>query len=403
MIKFALYTIAISPHQVPLFEAIMETLGVANCRYIAVRPPMSERVIMGWGMACNEKWFIEESSNSGEAREILENSEVLLSGLRDWALFEKRNANGLVSIYTGERWFKPPIGIVRLLHPKYLKMAWRFARLLRRSQKVVYFPIGIHAACDMARLCGLLHGDLRCLFRAPELDFERKPGGKIWPKNEPQNTRSTRKYSLDKMRMWGYFVAPSKFPHHNSQLSTHNSQLSTQLTQSQLTTQNSLKVLWVGRLLKLKRVDIIIRAVGELSISNSNLQISLDIYGNGPEEASLKKLAARYGDVIRFYPQVPIDEVRKLMREHDVYVLASNDYEGWGAVVSEALEEGMRVIGTYEAGSSATILPKEMLFHAGDWRKLKDIVTRPASGISFGEWSAKVAGHVVVNCGEAML
>ena len=31
-------------------------------------------------------------------------------------------------------------------------------------------------------------------------------------------------------------------------------------------------------------------------------------------------------------------------------------------VLSEALEEGMAVVGTYEAGSSATILPESILF-----------------------------------------
>ena len=63
---------------------------------------------------------------------------------------------------------------------------------------------------------------------------------------------------------------------------------------------------------------------------------------------------------------MPVAEVRAFMRSHEVYVLPSNAYEGWGAVVSEALEEGMEVLGTYEAGSSATVLPQENLFHAGD-------------------------------------
>ena len=34
--------------------------------------------------------------------------------------------------------------------------------------------------------------------------------------------------------------------------------------------------------------------------------------------------------------------------------------------VEKALEEGMNVIGTYEAGASAAILPRERLYHAGD-------------------------------------
>jgi glycosyltransferase involved in cell wall biosynthesis len=84
------------------------------------------------------------------------------------------------------------------------------------------------------------------------------------------------------------------------------------------------------------------------------------------------------------------------MREHDVYVLSSNGYEGWGAVVSEALEEGMAVIGTHEAGSSATILPESNLFHAGDWRRLKELLERDVERVGIGEWTAKSAAGVLL-------
>ena len=135
-------------------------------------------------------------------------------------------------------------------------------------------------------------------------------------------------------------------------------------------------------------------------------KITLDIYGTGPEENRLKKMAAEYGDAIKFHPPVPITEVRRLMREHDVYVLGSNGYEGWGAVVSEALEEGMKVIGTYEAGSSATMLPESCLFHAGDWRRLSRLLAQCAEekchtalkGQGIGDWTANRAAEWLVGC-----
>ena len=83
------------------------------------------------------------------------------------------------------------------------------------------------------------------------------------------------------------------------------------------------------------------------------------------------------------------------MQEHDLYVLSSNGYEGWGAVVSEALEEGMRVLGTFEAGASATLLPRERLFHSGDWKGLVQLIEKEIRGelppCSIGEWTAKAA------------
>lgn len=94
-----------------------------------------------------------------------------------------------------------------------------------------------------------------------------------------------------------------------------------------------------------------------------------------------------------------LNQVCKLTREHDVYVLSSNGYEGWGAVVSEALEEGMNVIGTYEAGASATILPKERLFHSGDYKTLAVLLEKECKGelppCTIGNWTAKEAARVI--------
>ena len=126
-------------------------------------------------------------------------------------------------------------------------------------------------------------------------------------------------------------------------------------------------------------------------------KIIIDIYGTGPDEANLKKLAAKYGeDIIKFHPPVPIAKVRELMREHDVYVMASNGYEGWGAVVSEALEEGMKVIGTYEAGSCATMLPEKCLYRAGAWRRLMAILVSDLPKVDVGEWTARKASETLL-------
>lgn len=378
----ALLTNIISPHQLPLANEVASVIGEENFHYVYSEPFHKERINLGWDGDNYPCWCSCKEENGA----ALNSADLVYGGERDVDLFERRGQLGRKTFYASERWFKPRIGFFRLLCPVYFKMALRFVKLMQDCKNnFYYYPQGIHAARDMARLCGLFGGDLRCLVRAPELEFNRKPGGKIWLKNG----RAGNRYCLDKMRMWGYFVEPSKFKGVRDVKLTDN--------HDPLTT---IKVLWVGRLLKLKRVDTIIRAVGELtrssssnSNSNSNFHIQLDIYGSGPEENRLKKQATKYGDVIKFHPPVPIAEVRKLMREHDVYVLASNAYEGWGSVVSEALEEGMRVVGTHEAGASATILPKECLFHSGDWQSLLNILLRDIPSVGIGEWSAKSAAN----------
>ena len=414
--KFVFYANVISPHQLPFVKEVVAQFGEDECRYVYAMPLGEGRRGLGWSEE-NTFWMMSEWEQKEKSVQILETARILMSGMRSVALFKRRTNHGRITIYTSERWFKPPIGILRLLNPHYRRMAKQFVRLLSESEKLLYFPIGIHSARDMARLCGLMHGDLRCLFRAPKLDFEHKPGGRIYIREQGiGNREQDKKYCLDKMRMWGYFVEASRqssvVGHQcQSQLATNDQQPT---TNPPLTTNDypltTIKVLWVGRLLKLKRVDTIIRAVGELAknfrndklhspTQNSNFHaITLDIYGTGPEEVRLKKLAAKYGDVIKFYPQVPIDEIRNVMREHDVYVFSSNGYDGWGAVVSEALEEGMKVIGTHEAGASATILPDDQLFKVGDWKRLKEMLNAcdyTQKGI--GNWSAKQAAKFILS------
>ena len=368
--KFVFFTNIISPHQMPLARTLIGLLGADKYRYVYTEREDKERSKLGWGNK-GEEWCL----HGDESAAVLSEAEVLMSGVRAPNLFEKRANEGKKTLDCSERWFKPPIGFLRVFVPSYFKMARRIVKLLNESESFYYLPMGIHAARDMTRLCGLMNGDLRCLFRAPKLDFERKPGGKIWVKDEPRNTQNTRKYCLDKMRMWGYFVEEGRGNREEGR------------------GKRDVKVLWVGRLLDWKRVDTIIKAVGECS---KGKKITLDIYGLGPEEAKLKKLAAKYGDVIKFYQPVPINEVRKLMREHDVYVLSSNRYEGWGAVVSEALEEGVAVIGTYDAGSSGTILPESNLFHAGDWRKLRELLEGDVERVGIGSWTAKSAAKFLL-------
>jgi len=384
-VKIALLTNIVSPHQLPLAEAIVQRIGEENYRYAYTESFHKERANMGWGNGEAPIWC----KKADECSTFLRGADLVYCEERDLELFNERIDKGKLVFYVSERWFKPPIGIARLLHPRYFLMALKVVRMLRHASTFYYFPQGIHAARDMARLCGLFSGDLRCLFRAPQLEFERKPGGRIYLtssslQHPATTTTRSKRYCLDKMRMWGYFVEPSQ--HRTSRT----------IPNFPPPTPNSIHVLWVGRFLKWKRVDTIIRAVGELSTcSTCSTRFSLDIYGTGPAESRFKKLAAKYGDFIKFYPPVPISDVRRLMRGHDVYVLASNAEEGWGAALNEAMEEGVISLGTYEAGSSSSMLQESHLFHAGDWEGLSRLLAKVANGnlgfVGMGEWTAECA------------
>ena len=231
--KLVMYQDCISPHQVPLARELAQMVGVNDFRYVYRDMEQSQRSGIGWDMRECDAWFVHAKSHVEESRELVESADCLLTMFRDVVLLEKRAEKGLMTFVQTERWFKPSMGMLRLLVPSYRRMAERFVRLLDVGG-IVYLPIGIHAASDMARLCGLMHGDLRCLFRAPKLDFERRPGGRIYIREQGiGNGEQNKKYCLDKMRMWGYYVEPSSFDALPVQEASNPSVK--QLTHSQLT------------------------------------------------------------------------------------------------------------------------------------------------------------------------
>lgn len=393
--RIVLLTPWISPHLLPLAEALVKTVGEDNFRYHYLEPPPPNHTVWGWDRLGKQSWCRMGTLED----DVLRETELLISGLRLPELFAERARIGKQSFYMSERWFKPPVGMLRLLHPKYLLRAFRMMLGFGRDWGLL-LPQGIHAARDFARLMGLFSGDLRCLFRAPKVAFESRPGGAVVPLKQamaagvldeeaaafakrhgfvqiPQGhwekVKPTGGYA--KMRMWGYFVAPGQCkPCERAEC--------------------PLRVLWVGRMLDWKRTRTLVEAVKGLP------NVTLDLYGHGPEEENLKRVAEGC-EAIRFHDYVPVERVRELMRAHDVYVLPSDGGEGWGAVVNEALEEGMAVVGTIEAGASATILPPEHLYPAGDVAALRRLLEVLWSEVGrIGPWTAEHAAETLLALAE---
>lgn len=369
IMKFVIYTNALSEHQMPLAREIVAKVGADNFRYIYTGKN---------GQKLQESRATDEWIVYGDSLWLEEADVMLVGGIRPIELMEKRLKAGKITLYMSERWFKPiPIlgakwlvpGWIRMFVPSYWKMAKRFANLFRYD-KYRFFSIGPWSKKDMGLICRVL-------------------GVKM---------------SEEKVVDWGYFVAPSDMENRLRE-------------KVEVERDGALKVLWVGRMLKLKRVDTIILAVREIVkeslrrrsgnaqttsscaslLASSSLHskdicshiapVELTLVGDGPERKRLEKMAE--GLPVKFLPSQPIAKIREIMREHDVYVFSSNGMDGWGAVVSEAVEEGMKVLGTYETGAAATILPESNLFHCGDYKTLARKLMGGIRFVPIGRWSAE--------------
>lgn len=99
-----------------------------------------------------------------------------------------------------------------------------------------------------------------------------------------------------------------------------------------------LKMLYAGRLIKSKRVDLILQAIETLS-PNLNAKIRLTIVGDGPELNALMKRAANLPNV-DFLPAVGHDYLAEIFQKHDVLIYPSES-ESLGLVPLEAMATGM--------------------------------------------------------------
>lgn len=129
------------------------------------------------------------------------------------------------------------------------------------------------------------------------------------------------------------------------------------------------EILYVGQLIVRKRVDLLLTAFGQLDLPSARLRI----IGKGEEEDRLKQLARQLGisERVSFSQGMPNAEIVAAMASADVLVLPSK-FDGWGAVVNEALMVGTPVICSDRCGASDVIENGRngYVFEAGNARAL---------------------------------
>lgn len=115
------------------------------------------------------------------------------------------------------------------------------------------------------------------------------------------------------------------------------------------TLESPVELLLVGQCIPRKGGDIALHALSRVQHSNWRLTI----IGDGPSRKDLEILAARLGmsERVRFLSFLPNQEALQIMASSDLLVLPSR-FDGWGAVVNEALMSGVPVICSDQCGAS---------------------------------------------------
>lgn len=137
-------------------------------------------------------------------------------------------------------------------------------------------------------------------------------------------------------------------PFFTSGLTEAQMQYARQATQAKLQPHartSPLRLLYVGRLSKAKNVAAILRALAQFGFATG--QVTLTIVGEGPEETSLRQLAAQLqlDEQVVFRGGLEFEQVLDCYANADALVLIS-ETEGWPKAITEAMAFGLVCIGS---------------------------------------------------------
>ena len=129
---------------------------------------------------------------------------------------------------------------------------------------------------------------------------------------------------------------------------------------------STLKLVFVGSFIKRKNIEIVINALSKLKEKS----IEFHLIGDGPLKAKLIKMTKKSAltQNVFFHGVKNNSEIPTLLSQFDVLILPSH-FDGWGAVVNEALMAGLYVIVSNRCGSKDLI----------DDNKERGIIIQPKS------------------------
>lgn len=170
-------------------------------------------------------------------------------------------------------------------------------------------------------------------------------------------------FPVSKLHQWGYFTEQSEL----SAINFESSKLSV-----------GVKLLYVGRIDANKNILPIL----ENFDSYGEYVVCFSIIGDGPLYSELQMMA-KSNPKIKVLGRLGNDDAKRMMREHDYLVLPSL-YDGWGAVVNEALSVGTRVLCSDACGASILL----------DGKMRGAAFSQDTACATIKEWSAK--GRLIV-------
>ena len=263
-----LYVSSVVNHHHIFFVEELNKMFPNEVWYAALETYEQRRKVMNFP-DFKKDWIISITENRTLFASLFIEADVVLCQDRNfYPQMKERLKRGKLTFYFSEGWFKNLYGKIRLFSPHILKLWYEFYHM-SQYPSFFYLSQSKYAADDFKfmRLCShriLNFGYSICV---------------------QQNNR-------------GKYLLP----------------------------QGKINVLWCGRMLKCKNVDILVKSF--INIAKIRANVHLTIVGQGECEKVVLKLISDHKDFITHRKFLPTDEVRFLMNQADIYVFPSSGREG---------------------------------------------------------------------------
>jgi len=327
----------INHHQLPFCDSLYEQLG-DDFTFLQSIPIEEERINMGWDNEGEKRPYVRFLYNDEQLINLLIESDILLVGWSGVAKVEttviKRLKQNKPTFRISERIYKT--GRWKIISPRGLFYRYReFTRFRRHPYYLLC--IGTYVAADFK----LLHAFPNKKFR------------------------------------WGYFP---KTYHYGEEL-----------WQKKATTE-VVQICWAGRFIELKHPEYMIKLAHDLH--NQGYTFHLNMIGSGEMESQLHQTSTELGlnEMITFHGTKSPENVREIMEKCHIFALTSNHIEGWGAVLSEAMNSGMAVVASTHAGATRFLIDNGVngfYYRKGNYNELLDLIKqlleKPDLQVKFGK------------------
>ena len=342
-------------HQKPLSEALYK-ITQGQFFFVATSPMSEERKKMGWDSANKPSYVLDVSAckeDEDKALRVIEQADAVIWGDAPIKYVKNRLKKGKLTFRCTERIFKKGFSF-----KEYVPRAIKHRLLNWPCRKQFLLCMSAYAAGDYAKM-GLYKG---------------------------------RAYK------WGYF--------------TETKQYDLQKLLDKKRENKEIFILWTARMIPLKHPEHALYVAERLK--NDGYKFQMKFIGDGELITDLQHTAEnKHLDEVAFLGSMTPEEVRNYMEKANIFMFTSDQNEGWGAVVNEAMNSGCAVVANNAIGSVPYLIEhgkNGLIYDNGDicslYANVKSLCDNQQMRETLGiaayktitdEWNAENAAHLLVD------